>query len=172
MDILNKLNNTTVTLYAVAILAVIIILYIMWGIGKSKGEKLSNIDSSIIRTGGNSGGAVLNLVETTQPGQGPQENVYRPAYAKWWTGRTLETFNGGDDMQNFLQFKTPAGDKIGAFKGGITDKIGNEERSRLASQNMAAYERCLATTGSVDQCSVQPVDYIRQQLASTLNPTL
>jgi hypothetical protein len=116
---------------------------------------------------------VLNMVETTQPGQGPQMNINRSSYAKWWTGRTLgsEKFSE-DNLTNYLQFKTPSGDKIGAFTGELVNKIGNEERARLAASNTAAFEECVRRTGNVKQCSVPAPEFVRQQLASTLNPNL
>jgi len=166
MDVItSKLADNRITFACVGILIVMIIFYIMWGVGKAK-EKFLNRDSSIIRTGGNAGGAVLNLVETTQPGQGPQENVYRAGYANWWLGR--ENFSDGTDINDFLQLKTPAGDRITAVTRGLSNRLSQEERAKLTANNLASYEECVARTGNPDMCSVPAVNFVRANLSSQL----
>jgi hypothetical protein len=167
------LKDIKTTYFVVSLLVLLIILYIAWGAGKgSKSEKMLNIDSSIRRLGGNAGGAVTNLWETTQPGQGPMHNIHRPGYAAYWTGTDLprsERFTD-QNLLDYAQFKTPGGDKIGSFMNSNIDKISNDERDRLRSRNFENYKKCLElTNGSVDQCSIPAPEYINAQLQSVLN---
>lgn len=166
-----EFNDTIVLITAVVILVLAIVVYITYYINRDK-LTVSNVeDDVILRTGGSAGSAVVNMYETTQPGQGPQ--LRTPSWDKLWMNNIPSRYEnresltdnrcsayGGDNqyLDKYLNVRTPNG-------GVVYDPMAEVEFSKDAknamdvvdeekNRHIRMYNDCIRRGGTPTTCSV------------------